>query len=429
MKNITDESTKIDLLLKEMKYLNEITQSISEIKPLDLLLCEIMESCKTLMNADASSLLIYNEEENILFFEVATGEKGSEVKKITCKMGEGIAGWVAQKRKPLLIDDCYKDERFNPESDKINNFITRSMICVPMIHKEKLVGVIQVINKKNEDVFSERDLIIFKILASQCAVAIVNASLIKVQIQQEALNRELKTASDIQQNLLPEKLPEFNDLDVAAVVIPAKEVGGDYYNVIKISEFKTLFFIADVTGKSISAALIVSTIYSTVITYLDQNKNSFDLKDFVNCLNRILIESTTEDKFVTAWFGLYDHNERTLESINAGHNVTFIIGENENITELLIGGIFLGLLEFKYESQKIILNVNDIVFYFTDGINEAMNKELNMYGDKRLISALKENYNKKSQELIDNILTDLNNFVNGAEQSDDITCVVIKVLK
>lgn len=429
MKNKTAESTDLDLLLKEMKYLNKITQSISEIKPLDILLSEIMESCKILMNAEASSLLIYNEEENILFFEVATGEKGSEVKKITSKMGEGIAGWVAEKRESLLIDDCYKDPRFNPEYDKMTNFITRSMICVPMIHKEKLVGVIQVLNKKNEELFTERDLIIFKILASQCAVAIVNASLIKVQIQQEALNRELKTASDIQQNLLPEKLPEFNDLDVAAVVIPAKEVGGDYYNVIKISEFKTLFFIADVTGKSISAALIVSTIYSTVITYLDQNKNSFDLKDFVNCLNRILIESTTDDKFVTAWFGLYDHTDKSLESINAGHNATFIIGENENITELLIGGIFLGLLEFKFESQKTILNVNDIVFYFTDGINEAMNKDLNMYGDKRLISALKENYTKDSGELIDNILKDLYAFVNGAEQSDDITCVVIKILK
>ncbi|MFZ1322111.1 MAG: GAF domain-containing SpoIIE family protein phosphatase [Ignavibacteria bacterium] len=428
MKNKTSESTEIDLLVKEMKYLNKITQSISEIKPLDLLLSEIMESCKTLMNAEASSLLIYNEEENILFFEVATGEKSSEVKKIICKMGEGIAGWVAQKREPLLIDDCYKDERFNPESDKKNNFITRSMICVPMIHKEKLVGVIQVINKRNEDYFSERDLMLFKILASQCAVAIENAKLLEIQIEQEALNRELKTAREIQQNLLPVKLPEFKDLDIAAKLIPAKEIGGDYYNVFEISEDKTLFIIADVTGKSISAALIVSTIYSAVITYFDQNEDKFELKDFVNCLNRILLQSTTAEKFATAWFGLYDHSAKTLESVNAGHNVTYVFDSKGELSELKTGGLFLGSFDLEYNSESVSLDTGNVVFFFTDGVNEAMDSELNQFGDERLEKLIRRNLKNSADFILKDLLNEIDKFAGDADQSDDITCGVIKVL-
>ncbi len=120
-------------LVDGMNYVLDISQRISENKPLDILLAEIMDSCKTLMNAEASSLLLYNEIEDKLFFHVATGDKGNEIKKISCNMGEGIAGWVAVNRTPLLIKDCHEDERFNPEFDKKTGFITKDMISVKQI--------------------------------------------------------------------------------------------------------------------------------------------------------------------------------------------------------------------------------------------------------------------------------------------------------
>ena len=236
MENINSENklSEMQELIEEMNYVYKISHSISENKPLDVLLKEIMESCKVLMKAEASSLMIYDEKENNLVFRVATGEKGEIVKQISIELGEGIAGWVAENREPLLIEDCYKDPRFNPEFDKKSNFRTKSMLCVPLIHREKLVGVIQVINKKNNKPFTERDLNVFNILASQCAISIENAKLVTFQIQQEALNREIKIARDIQQNLLPSKLPEISGIDIFAALIPAKQVGGDYYNIYKI---------------------------------------------------------------------------------------------------------------------------------------------------------------------------------------------------
>jgi len=422
-----DQTAEMQSLVEEMNYVYEISRRISEKKPLDILLAEIMESCKILMNAEASSLLIYDEDDKKLYFEIATGGKGEIIKKISVNMGEGISGWVAENREALLIEDCYDDSRFNKEFDKQSNFRTRSMLCVPMIHKEKLIGVLQVINKHDDSIFTERDLNLFKLLSTQCAISIENARLIEVQIQQEALNRELKTAREIQQNLLPQEIPAFKDLDVAVTLIPAKQVGGDYYNIYKVSPDQTLFFISDVSGKSISAALIVSTICSAIKTYFKINKE-FDLIEFVKCLNRVLIESTTEEKFATCWFGLFDHSQKKLTSLNAGHNTTYVAKGNGDIVELMKGGVMLGFADLNFDVEEITLHKNDVIFMYTDGVPEAMNGEKGFYGDDRLIDLLKNNSSKRSGEILDNVLTDLRSFVNGAEQSDDITCGVIKVI-
>ncbi|MEO8664510.1 MAG: GAF domain-containing SpoIIE family protein phosphatase [Ignavibacteria bacterium] len=424
----TDNIQEMQSMIQDMNYVNELTQRISEKKPLQTLLKEIMESCKVLMNAEASSLLIYDPEQDYLHFQVATGDKSEAMKNIICKMGEGIAGWVALHREPLLIEDCYKDPRFNKEVDKLSNFRTKSMICVPMIHKEKLIGVIQVINKKDGGFFKERDLNIFRILASQCAISIENAKLIDIQVQQEVLNRELKTAREIQQNLLPSKIPEFNDLDVSMILIPAKQIGGDYYNIYPVIPNQTLFFVCDVSGKSISAALIVSTIFSSIVTYFKLNQK-FNLLEFVKCLNRVLIDSTTDEKFATCWFGLYDHKEKTLRSLNAGHNTIYVIKENGELIELQKGGMMLGFFgDVGFEFEDLKLQKNDVILLYTDGVPEAMSKNKEFYGDERLIEFLKINSNKKSDQILKLLLRDVQNFAKGAEQSDDITCGVIKIL-
>ncbi|MBK8552575.1 MAG: SpoIIE family protein phosphatase [Ignavibacteria bacterium] len=430
MTNTNLDISELEVVIRQINYLQKISQQISEDRSLEELLNELLDSCRDVIKAEASSLLLYNEKENNLYFHVVTGEKGGVVKNVNIKMGQGIAGWVAENRKPLLIEDCYADPRFNREFDKKSNFKTKTMICVPLIFKEKLFGVIQVINKQNDEFFNERDLNIFTILASQCAVAIENAKLTEIQIQQKALERELKTAREIQQNLLPSVLPDFKDIDVSFKLIPAKQVGGDYYNVYKINDDLTLFFICDVSGKSISAALIVSTICSCIMTYLNMlklSKDHFDLIEMVKSLNRVLIESTTDDKFATAWFGLYKHSEKKLQSVNAGHNVIFIFRNNE-VLDLKEGGLFLGSIDMEYNLEEINLEKDDLILCYTDGVNEAMNKNFEQYGDDRLIASVKDMTGSSSEAVVDCLLKDVKNFVKDAEQSDDITCGAIKVV-
>ncbi len=418
---------KLESFNKKLQFLHQISQKISEKKPLSQLLHEIMENSKLLIKAEASSLLLFDQTDKQLHFYVATGEKGELLEKFSMELGKGIAGWVAEHLKPLLIDDCYQDSRFNPEYDKKSNFKTKSMICVPMIRENRLLGVIEVINKKRGGSFDSEDLFLFETLASQCAIAIENHHLTEKQIEAEAFERELITARSIQQNILPKSIPKYNDLDVASLIIPAKHVGGDYYNIIRINEQESLFLLADVSGKSIPAALIVSIIDACLNSYLKMNKKSFDLMELVTTMNQILIESTTATKFATCWFGLYNHPSSELQSVNAGHNPPYFFPNGQKkIVSLEEGGLFLGGVEYSYKSEKLKLQKNDILVYYTDGVTEAWNMANEDYGDERLIQTVFENGHKSAQEILSAIKLDIHNHVGKAQQSDDIAYGVIK---
>lgn len=421
---------KLETFNQELQFLHQISQQISEKKPLSQLLHEIMESSKLLVKAEASSLLLFDEKDKKLHFYVATGEKGELLETFSMELGTGIAGWVAENKKPLIIDDCYKDARFNPEFDKKSKFRTKSMICVPLVRKDKLLGVIEVINKQGEEKFDSEDLFLFETLASQCAIAIENHFLTKKQIEIEALERELEIARSIQQNLLPRTIPSFDDVDVAPLFIPARQVGGDYYNIIRINEDQTLFFVADVSGKSVSAALIVSIIDACLHSYLKLNEQSFNLIELVKTMNLILIETTTPTKFATSWFGLYNHSTAELHSVNAGHNPPYLFfgGQNE-IQPLHSGGIFLGGVDGEYQLEIVSLKKNDILVYYTDGITEAWNLKEEDYGEERLLQTIKQHKTRSARDILTAIKQDIHHHVGTAQQSDDIACVVLKKLK
>lgn len=415
-------------LLKQLKFFEEITQKIFEKKPLEKLLDEIITTSKTLLDAEASSLLLYNRNEKSLIFHTVTGEKKKLLKSRTLKLGEGISGWVAKHKKSLVIADCYRDPRFNREFDLKTGFKTRNMICVPMVRKKELIGVIQTMNKRGRKSFSSNDLKLFEALAAQCALAIENARLFELEIKSEQLRYELETARNIQMKLIPQTLPKFTDLEIDVRLIPAREIGGDYFNIIRISENKTLFLVADVSGKSVPAALIVSTVYSFLQTYLILDTLNFELTQFVESLNKFLIQSTGSDKFVTAWFGLYDHSSKELKSINAGHNAVYLLKENlNNLTEISAGGLMLGSIELPYNFETIRLETNDLLVFYTDGIPEAMNLHGAEFGEMRFKNILLNFKDESIDNISSAVLNEIKKYRGKAEQSDDITLGIIRV--
>lgn len=415
-------------IFSEMKFLHEISLKLSEKMPLAKLLYEIMESSKLVVQAEASSLLLYDSRDKMLHFQTVTGAKADQVKKFSLKLGEGIAGWVAQKRLPLLIEDCYQDARFNQAFDRYTKFRTRSMICVPLLRKNKLIGVMQVINKKGQGCFSQRDLILFETLAAQCAIAIENARLVQLEVAAESVRHELERAREIQQQLLPRQLPDYADLDVAAELVPAEQVGGDYYNILRLNARQSLFMVADVTGKGIPAALLVSTLHSALLTYLKMHNHQIESLDLVSALNRVLMECTGGIRFVTCWLGLYDHDSHLLTSINAGHNFPYVFsGNDEQPHKLSKGGLFLGVFDKPYEAEQIHLNPGDIVVFYSDGVTEAENGRKELYGEIRLVNQVETARGKSAQEILTGISLDIREHVGRAKPSDDITCGIIKI--
>ncbi len=418
----------LQILVDRMDFLHSVSQKISEKKALSALLEEIMEESKNVMDAEASSLLLYDAKKRKLSFQVATGDKGKIVEKFSVPIGTGIAGWVAKHRKPLNIENCYNDPRFNPKFDKKSNFRTTSMICVPLLRKNKLVGVMQVINKKDGQPFDDIDMHIFETLASQCAIAIENAQLVESQLEAELLKIELQTARAIQENLLPKQLPQYEDMSLGAKLVAADQVGGDYFNILRLNDHESLFMIADVSGKGIPAALIVSTIHSCLQTFLHVNEQHFDLMGFVNNLNIVLIESTTSDKFATCWLGLYDHRTQNMQSVNCGHNPPFIFraGQHQPIP-LEAGGIFLGGIKAPMTSETVQMQSNDVLLVYTDGVTEAWDVNQNMYEEERMQSVVLDKAHKSSADIVVALFEDIYRFIGGAKQSDDITAFVVKI--
>jgi sigma-B regulation protein RsbU (phosphoserine phosphatase) len=415
-------------LLKRMKFFQSISRDISSRRPLNQLLDEIISASKKLLNSEAASLLIYNKELNTLYFHTLAGNKSASLKSQTLKMGEGIGSWVAAKKDPLIINDCYNDLRFDKSFDLTTGFHTRNMICVPMINKEELIGVIQVINKKNNEVFSKEDLQLFEALACQCAVAIENARLIDIEIKAGQTKHEMETAWKIQQRFLPEMLPLVKDIEMSIKLKPAKEIGGDYFNVIKIDENNTLFFIADVSGKSVPAALIVSTLYSFLQFYFIIRKETIDAKNFVELFNKFLVTSTTPDKFVTAWFGFYNHSEKSLISISAGHNPTYFLKHNsDSFVKLSAGGLIMGSIDFPYDYETVKLDSGDTIIFYTDGVPEAMNINEEEFGEKRFEELLLSNRDLHPNDLSKVIFNEIKKYRGEAEQSDDITLGILRI--
>jgi len=426
----TSNSTSVNSknILSRLNFFQDITQKIFEKKPLKNLLDEIIFASKQLLFAEASSLLLYDKKDKLLHFHTVTGEKGKSIKSKSIKLGEGISGWTAKNKKPIIIDDCYKDSRFNKEFDAKSGFKTRNMISVPMVRKKELIGVIQTMNKRGRKTFTAQDLKLFEALAAQCSVAIDNARLIELEIKSAEMKYELNTAHNIQMKLIPQNVPSFEDLDISVKLVPAKEVGGDYFNIIQVNQNETLFMIADVSGKSISAALIVSTVYSFLQTYLILGGNNFNLEQFVISLNKFLIASTGMDKFVTAWFGLYNHSSGIIHSINAGHNPIYFLKNNSNqLGKLSMGGLMLGSIDFPYASEEFQLTEKDLIVFYTDGVPEAMNSRGEEYGENNFEELILSGRNLTASDLSDLIFYGVKKYRGKAEQSDDITLGILRI--
>jgi len=410
-------------ILHEMSVLHEISRSIDSSQNLDLLLHFIVQECMQLMNSEAGSLMLIVPHSNELEFKVALGPKSEGVKPFRVKIGKGISGWVAQHGEPILIPDAYADPRFDPSFDKRSGFRTKSYLCVPMTYKSRIMGVMTVLNRLDNNPFSESDKDLLITFATQAALAIENARLLKEALEKERLEKELQVAAEIQKHILPEKIPQIPSLDIAATYIPSQNVSGDFYDIIPLDRRYLVFVVADVSGKGVPGALVVANMQASLRAYFEYSR---DMLSIINKLNTKIIANTTSDRFITFFFGLYDLQEHSFLYVNAGHNPPFLLKENNRIKKLTKGGIFLGMLPWQFESEKVLLQNEAILILYTDGLVEAMDKNEVEFGETRLKKLLKENRQKNCRELVDLIVKAVRRHTGDVHLQDDFTLVVLK---
>lgn len=273
--------------------------------------------------------------------------------------------------------------------------------------------------------FNELDKLLLNAISKQVQNAIENDHLLKQSIEKERIEKEMLLAAAIQQRIIPESLPKIKGYDLAGINIPSKEVGGDYYDCIELGEGKYAFVIADVTGKGISAALLVNTLNAALHSY---KEFKLPLNELTAKLNKLIYNSSPPDKFITFAIAVLDTNNGKLDVVNAGHNPLILKRKDGSIQKIDAGGIGLGMLDLglPYEQQDLTFDPGDILFLYTDGIPEAMNKDEEEYSDERMIEFFVNNSHQASSDFISAMVKDVKVHVDGEFQSDDITCLILK---
>lgn len=298
-------------------------------------------------------------------------------------------------------------------------------LIVPMKIKNETKGLILLGKRKNDLAFSKSDIEFVSSVGSLAIISIENARLFKETLEKQRLEKDLETARNIQNNLLPKTIPTFSNFEMAAFNKSARMVGGDYYDIIKLDDQRVLFAIADVSGKGVPAALLMANIQAFLKSIC---KMKLPLAEATNLLNDLVAENTTMGSFITFFWGVIDNEKKELTFVNAGHNPPLLL-RNGEICKLKKGGMILGVMPtvIPYLSDNVKLESGDAIVLFTDGITEAMNLKWEEYSDEQLEQLVKEKCDHEAKLLLQEIKDSVEHFTVGAEQSDDITCMVIKV--
>ncbi|MCC6274636.1 MAG: SpoIIE family protein phosphatase, partial [Leptospiraceae bacterium] len=340
-------------LHEEIQNLNALVEAFSLLNSsidLETVLLNTLSKATELMNADISSIALLNDEKTHLVFLESTDPNFDKLKNLQVPIGQGIAGNVALTGVTVRVDDVKNDPRFYGKIDQAMNQRTMSYLCVPLIADNAIIGTAQIMNKKDGTSFTERDEKLMVGFSKQAALAISNAKLHGIMLKQKAIDSELKVCREIQQKLYPAKTPQLEGYELYGSSIPSREVGGDYFAFITRVDESMDVVVADVSGKGISAAMMVSELHSGLQILSMQ---SLQLDTMGRILNDHLVDSLILGKFITLFAGRLRPDYSLIEYIVAGHPPPFIISRDGNVRQLEMTGKVLGLMKGGLTKSKI----------------------------------------------------------------------------
>ena len=318
-----------------------------------------------------------------------------------------------------LIKSIHRIEEFtNCDFDEFD-------LVIPISHKSETLALVFVGGLENASGQNDANIKFIQALSNIIVVAIENKKLARQQLEQEAFRKELEIASDVQRFLFPEKLPNTDILKIEASYLPHDRVGGDYYDYIPINANQFLICVADVSGKGIPAALMMSNFQASLHTLLRQTPN---LTEIIEALNYQVLESAKGEKFITCFAAIYDLKLKTLVYVNAGHNPP-ILCMGKNIRLLEEGSTVLGALHpLPFVNEGFIENISQFtLFAYTDGLTETINEENKEYGQQALVDYFQKNNGKDLKTIHNDIIINLDTFKGRNAYRDDITMLSCRV--
>ena len=301
-------------------------------------------------------------------------------------------------------------------------------LIIPMLNDGKVENLVCLGSKLNKTKYSESDIEFLESIINLSIISIENTILFQEYLDKQKIEDELRIAREIQVALLPKEIPKIKNFQIAAENIPALQVGGDYFDLIKLSETKLALVIADVSGKGTPASLLMANIQSAVHSFLKlYNEVDFNLSDVTHKINELIYENTGPEKFITFFWGILDSEDNSFTYVNAGHNPPFHLS-NGSFNLLEKGGLIIGIMNegVNYETGKININKNDIIVLYTDGVNEALSKDNCEFGEEKIKEIIHSTKNEDVKCILESIKDSLESFTKGTKQYDDITLIVLK---
>jgi len=404
----------------ELEQLLDISPLLGSTLDLGEVLTRVLENAGALMEAEASNFMLLDAASGELVCEAALGEAGERIRELgRLKVGTGLAGWTAEHREPLLVEDAYKDPRFFPDFDRKTGFRTRSVLAVPLFARGELIGVGEILNKKGGGSFTTEDQALFTRFCHIAALAIDNALLHRRALEQERLQRDMRLAEEIQRASLPSDIPSIRNLNIECRSLACRYVAGDVVDITKLADGRLAVLVGDVSGKGVPAALFGSR-FSVDFEYLaraDPEGGSLMTR-----LNAITARRSTRGIFITAVYAVIDPATGGVELVNAGHLPPVIVGPDRGgwrrapaAEHPPLGGTD-GL---EYRSSRLTLAPGESIVFMTDGVWDARAPGGERFGENRSREVMSE----CPGLAVPRLMKAVSGFTAGQPLADDITVV------
>ncbi len=420
---------------KEYDY-SEIIETIggamTTLLDLGQVISRLIQTFRADMFINTSSVMLLAPAGSEFEVFLADGEQKELVEKVALKHDNPLMEIIRREKRELTKYDVIEDPRYRAVSESCAADFARlnASLIVPLVYQNQVIGSLNLGEKKSGKPYKREDIDLLRSLAHQGAVAIENARLFKENLEKQRMEEELNIARDLQMSMLPSVCPQIPGFTIAATSIPAREVGGDFYDFIEMGEDRLGLIVGDVTGKSVSGALVMSASRS-VFRMLSEEK--LTVGDIMTRANKRMKKDIKSGMFVALLYAVLDGRNKILSFCSAGQTqpVYFSSKTGEARLQETLGDKFpLGILdETDYLETQIHLEPGDRLVFYTDGIVEAMNANREIFGFDRVLEIVKKEKASSAEVLLHKILEQVKEFAGSAIQHDDITVISVSVEK
>lgn len=402
-----------------LALLTEISRELTSILNLDQLLKRIGELLQRVIDYQMFSILLLDEPKKKLVHRFSVRFKENVQIKHDIPLGRGLVGAAAQEKRPVMVPDVRKDPRYintNPE--------TRSELCVPLIYKDNVIGVLDLEHTRRA-FFTDDHVRAMSTLAAQIAISIENATLYeRLALEEQRLERDLAMAREVQLNLLPPTKPNLANAEIAARYNPAHAIGGDMYDFLDYMLPRACITVGDVSGKGAPAALYAALV-SGILRSLAHGEPA--PAELLVGVNRSLNQRRLDASYVVLCCALWDDDKKTMRVANSGLPRP-IYCRNGHAHMIESAGLPLGMFpDAAYDEVTIHASAGDVFVFLSDGLIDASNARDEQFGRSRIEHVITRNSDRSAQEIVDALFEATEDFAAGTPAFDDQTVVVLKV--